>query len=95
MSDKNVLSEQRTLLANQRTLFAYIRTGFAAFGVGLRLENKWMKYGGVLIILVGLVQYILLNNQIPEKPLAFNLGSFTTEIWTIVVTAGLLYFLSI
>ena len=66
--DKNVLSEQRTLLANQRTLLAYIRTGFATFGLGIKLENAWMKYGGVVIIMVGLVQYVLLNKQISKKP---------------------------
>jgi len=66
MSDKNLLSQQRTnlaikrtKLANQRTLLAYMRTGFAIAAIAGTFKKMYLVYFGILMIVISGIQYYI------------------------------------
>ena len=81
---RDKLAIDGTRLANQRTLLAYTRTGlfFIATAIGMaHLDQSggrfgWIEWGmtgiGIVVILIGIINYILMRRKIikPKKTTA-------------------------
>ena len=95
--DVNKLAKIRTKLSNQSTYIVFIITGFAVAAVAASTtKNMWLIILGVVIILGGTVQYVLINNIIQFERLIgsslVSIGWYWLPIVSIPISLLVLFY---